>query len=210
MASYDEFDELEASLKADGLGGGSATKYQVHQPANALKRKSPPAPDTVRSHERETKEPRLFVSQVNDHKEKKVMENRAVFVSNIPLDATFDEIHDVFKRYGIVDRGFDKKPRIKMYTNDNGEFNGEALIVYFKKDSVPLAIQLQNDYEFKMGETANGTTRVQEADPSFKRHKDADHVAATLVRKDRKAAERNRAELNRYVVFSPHIRVLCR
>jgi hypothetical protein len=35
-----------------------------------------------------------------------------------------------------------------MYTDDEGKFNGEALFVYFKKDSFTLAIQMMDDYFF--------------------------------------------------------------
>jgi HIV Tat-specific factor 1 len=46
-----------------------------------------------------------------------------------------------------------------MYTDDAGKFNGEALIVYFKKDSITLAIQTMDDYFFRLEEQKNGTTR---------------------------------------------------
>lgn len=114
-----------------------------------------------------------------------------------------DEIWETFKRYGMIDQGVDGKHRIKMYTDDNGDFNGEALIVYFRKESVAIAIDMMDDYEFRPGETSNGKVHVQEADLSFKKNKDKETISTKLVRKDRKAAERNRAEMNRYESSTP-------
>jgi HIV Tat-specific factor 1 len=46
-----------------------------------------------------------------------------------------------------------------MYTKDEGNFNSEALIVDSKKDSITLAIQMMDDYFFRLEEQKNGTTR---------------------------------------------------
>ncbi|PSN73048.1 U2 snRNP-associated protein Uap2 [Corynespora cassiicola Philippines] len=130
-------------------------------------------------------------------KKPRVQENRAIYITNLPHDTTVKEIEDVFKKYGMIDQGVDGAPRIKLYRDDDGNFNGTALVVYFKKDSVDIAIRLMDDYEFRMGDRSNGTIRVQEADMSYKKTKDNDEAAAKMVRKDRKTAERNRAEMNR-------------
>lgn len=130
-------------------------------------------------------------------KKPKVQENRAVYVTNLPLDTTMKELEDTFKRFGIIDQGADGKPRIKMYTDDEGEFNGEALVVYFKKESIGLAITVLDDYPFRMGDDSHGPITVKEADFSYKRNKDGDQIASKLTRKDKKASERNRADLNR-------------
>jgi len=98
----------------------------------------------------------------------------------------------------MIDQSTDGTSRIKMYADDKGDFNGEALIVYFKKDSVNMAITLQDDYPFRLGDETS-KTNVQEADMSYKKHTDGQEVKEKLVRKDKKAAERHRAEMNRYV-----------
>jgi len=90
-----------------------------------------------------------------------------------------------------------------MYKDDEGNFNGEALIVFFKAASIPLAIQMLDDYWFRIEEQNNGTIRVKEADFSYKRNKDADTIVSKMTRKDKKTSERNRAELNRYVHHLP-------
>lgn len=42
-------------------------------------------------------------------------------------------------------------PRIKMYYDDEGDFKGEAWVVYFKEGSVDLAITLLDDTELELG-----------------------------------------------------------
>lgn len=84
-----------------------------------------------------------------------------------------------------------------MYEDDEGKFNGEALIVYFRKDSIKLAIQMMDDYFFRIEDQSAGRIRVKEADMSYKRNKEGDEIAKKLSRQDKKASERNRADLNR-------------
>jgi HIV Tat-specific factor 1 len=102
----------------------------------------------------------------------------------------------VFKLAGIIDQGADGKKRIKMYTDAKGNFNGEALIVFFKKDSIALAINYQNDYWFRAN-NLDHKIYVKEADFSFKHNKDSEQIVSKLTRKDKKASELNRADLNR-------------
>lgn len=63
------------------------------------------------------------------------------------------------------------KPRIKMYTDEQGNFKGDALVVFFKPQSVEMAIMLLDDTDFRY--TSSGLTegkiRVQPADSSYKK-----------------------------------------
>jgi HIV Tat-specific factor 1 len=130
-------------------------------------------------------------------KQKTVQENRAIYVTNLPRDTNEVEIDEVFSKYGIIDQGADGNKRIKMYTDDEGNFNGEALIVYFKRDSIRLAVDMLDDYWFRIEEQDKGTISVKEADFSYKRNKDSEQIVSKLTRQDKKASERNRADLNR-------------
>lgn len=56
---------------------------------------------------------------------------------------------------------------------------------------------MMDDYWFRIEDQSQGTIRVKEADFSYKRNKDGDQIASKLTRKDKKASERNRADLNR-------------
>ncbi|KAJ4408710.1 hypothetical protein N0V91_002965 [Didymella pomorum] len=134
---------------------------------------------------------------VDANKKPKVQENRAIYVSNLPRDTNEAEIEEEFKKYGIIDQGADGNKRIKMYKDDEGNFNGDALIVYFKKDSVNLAVRMMDEYYFRIEDQSQGVIRVKEADFSYKKNTDGEAIKHQLSRKDKKASERNRAELNR-------------
>lgn len=100
-------------------------------------------------------------------------QNTAVYVTGLPADATVDEVHDLFSRKaGVVAEEIDSgAPRIKMYTDSDGNFKGDALVVFFKPQSVEMAIMLLDDTDFRF--TASGTRegriKVQAADSSYKK-----------------------------------------
>jgi HIV Tat-specific factor 1 len=87
-------------------------------------------------------------------------------------------------------------PRVKMYTDDEGKFKGDALIVYHKPESVPLAIMMADNISFRAGEEKNGLMSVQAAERSAKKHQTKESAAGKMSRQDRKNAERVRAETN--------------
>ena len=100
--------------------------------------------------------------------------NTAVYVTGLPLDATADEVYEVFSRKcGVVAEEIDSgRPRIKMYADEEGNFKGDALVVFFKPQSVDMAIMLLDDTDFRYttsGPTAPGRMRVQAADSSYKK-----------------------------------------
>ncbi|KAE8232128.1 hypothetical protein CF326_g2847 [Tilletia indica] len=72
----------------------------------------------------------------------------SVYVSNLPLDATQDELASAFSRYGVLledDLG-SAANRIKLYRDAaTGMFTGDALITYFKAESVDLAVSVLDE-----------------------------------------------------------------
>ncbi|KAI8966013.1 hypothetical protein F5Y11DRAFT_236254 [Daldinia sp. FL1419] len=100
-------------------------------------------------------------------------QNTAIYVTGLPLDVTVDEVHDVFSRKcGVIAEEIDSgRPRIKLYTDDKGNFKGDALIVFFKPQSVEMAIMLLDDTDFRFTPSglASGRMRVQAADSSYKK-----------------------------------------
>lgn len=96
----------------------------------------------------------------------------------------------------MIDQGVRGEKRIKMYTDEEGNFKGEALVVYFKKDSVDMAIKMMDDSWFRPG-VQGPNIRVKEADMTHKKVKNVDDVGAKLTRQDRKTHGQNRAEMNR-------------
>lgn len=108
-----------------------------------------------------------------------------MWVTNIPRDAELSEIRDLFSKYGILAEEVDTgKPRIKMYTDEDGNFNGDVLVVYFKPESVDLAIKWLDETDFRLGpRDPNGPMRVQVADFSYKREQDSEPKVMTAQEK---------------------------
>jgi HIV Tat-specific factor 1 len=80
--------------------------------------------------------------------------NTAVFV-RLPFDATFDEVVERFSKCGLIEEDDEGEPKVKMYAREDGTFSGEALVVYFKEDSVNLAINILDDAELHLGEPSS-------------------------------------------------------
>lgn len=96
-----------------------------------------------------------------------------MYVTGLPLDATVDEVHELFSRKcGVVAEEIDSgRPRIKLYTGADGSFKGDALVVFFKPQSVDMAIMLLDDTDFRFAPSGatTGKMRVQAADLSYKK-----------------------------------------
>ena len=107
-------------------------------------------------------------------------------------------MQSVFSKCGVIAEEIDRgKPRIKLYTDDQGNFKGDALILYFRPESVDLAIQMLDDTDFRFGQAAPaGKMRVVAADFSYKTQKDA---PAKSNMKDKKKIIKKTQKLNKYV-----------
>ncbi|KAI5776166.1 hypothetical protein EDC01DRAFT_625692 [Geopyxis carbonaria] len=111
--------------------------------------------------------------KVADQKTKDPPKNRAVYVTNLPPDTNEVEIQEVFSKCGVIAEEIDGgKPRIKLYRNDDDTFKGDALVVYFRPESVALAVQMLDDTNLRFGSSVQGCMRVQAADFSYKVQKE--------------------------------------
>lgn len=102
-------------------------------------------------------------------------------MTGLPADTTVDEVHELFSRKGgVIAEEIDSgAPRIKLYYDDAGNFKGDALVVFFKPQSVDMAIMLLDDTDFRFTSsgTRDGRIRVQAADSSYKKVKYDQDVA---------------------------------
>ena len=118
-----------------------------------------------------------------------------MYVTSLPDNTTVEEVQTVFSRCGVIAEEIDSgRPRIKLYTDEQGNFKGDALIVFFRAESVDLAIQLLDDTEFRLGQGPK--MRVAEADFSYKSQKDA---PAKSNMKDKKKIMKKTQKLNKCV-----------
>jgi len=125
--------------------------------------------------------------------------NTAVYVTSLPLDVDVPEVKKVFQRCGLIAEEIDSgKPRIKLYEDENGVFKGDALIVFFREESVSLAVTLLDDTDFRLGESGpNGKMTVKEAEFSYKKVKTSEDVKHTSTNKDKKKIIRKTQKLNK-------------
>jgi HIV Tat-specific factor 1 len=78
------------------------------------------------------------------------------------LDTTADEVKEVFSKCGVIMEDITTgEPKIRLYKAESGALKGDALITFFKEESVPLAINLLDDAEFRLGD-ASTKIRVQQ------------------------------------------------
>ncbi|EPS25742.1 hypothetical protein PDE_00678 [Penicillium oxalicum 114-2] len=143
------------------------------------------------------KKRKLPDGQNREGKAKKPRVNHAVWVTGLPLDAERDEIEESFSRWGVIAREIDSgAPRVKMYYDENGKFKGEALVVYFRPESVALAIQMADETSLRGPTPLSGgadSMRVQAAELSFKSQVDKPDKPSG---RDRRKIQERTNELN--------------
>jgi RNA-binding protein FUS len=83
-------------------------------------------------------------------------DNSRIYISNLPLDVTIDELKDLFGGIGQVarikqKRGFkDQWPwNIKLYTDDNGKNKGDGVVVYEDPAAAHSAGSFYNDHDLR-------------------------------------------------------------
>ncbi|KAI0482773.1 hypothetical protein GGR56DRAFT_206714 [Xylariaceae sp. FL0804] len=153
-------EELMAQQQLAYGGGGAddddASNNNANNRSNNKKRKKTAAANN--GSERPSKKPR---------------QNTAIYVTGLPLDATVDEVAETFSRKcGVIAEEIDSgRPRVKMYADAQGRFKGDALVVFFKPQSVDMAIMLLDDTDFRFSASglSSGRMRVQAADASYKK-----------------------------------------
>ncbi|KDR75919.1 hypothetical protein GALMADRAFT_248714, partial [Galerina marginata CBS 339.88] len=93
--------------------------------------------------------------------------NTAVYVTGLPPDTQQEEIVELFSKCGVIEEDEDGEPKVKMYAREDGSFSGEALVVYFKEDSVTLALTILEDAELRLGQPST-VMKISKADFAHK------------------------------------------
>ncbi|AQZ11446.1 CUS2 (YNL286W) [Zygosaccharomyces parabailii] len=77
----------------------------------------------------------------------------AIYLSNLcRRHTTEDQLIKEFSKFGAIMKDQFSKFRCKLYKDDNGDLKGDALIVYVRHESVPLAIEMMNGYKLNGSE----------------------------------------------------------
>eukprot|EP00002_Diphylleia_rotans_P007165 TRINITY_DN1667_c0_g1_i1.p1 TRINITY_DN1667_c0_g1~~TRINITY_DN1667_c0_g1_i1.p1 ORF type:complete len:387 (-),score=117.17 TRINITY_DN1667_c0_g1_i1:175-1335(-) len=79
--------------------------------------------------------------------------NSNIYVTNLPEDTNIDEVHEYFKKVGIIKKDIETgEPKIKLYKDkDSGKLKGDGLVTYFSPASVDLAISILDETDFRPG-----------------------------------------------------------
>ncbi|KAK9376622.1 uncharacterized protein V1513DRAFT_439222 [Lipomyces chichibuensis] len=122
--------------------------------------------------------------------------NTAVYITNLPRDVTFDELESVISKYGLIAEDISTgKKRIKIYIDDDGTPKGDALVVFFRAESVALAVDMLDESRIRVDgkrivdghevEIENPVIRVQPADMGYKVEKEAQPMQQRTAREKR-------------------------
>ena len=96
-------------------------------------------------------------------KQAKGPRNTAIYITGLPLNATVEEVSEVFSKAGLILLDAAGQPKIKLYTDSKtGRRNGDGLIVYYKEESMTLAQSLFDEAPLRIGDHGN-TMKVTKA-----------------------------------------------
>ena len=105
------------------------------------------------------------------------------------MDTDQDELVERFSKCGLIEEDDDGEPKLKMYAREDGTFSGEALVVYFKEESVMLALNILDEAELRVGD-ASTVMAVKQADFSHKH--ESGSVEGSAEAKPRKTIDKKR------------------
>lgn len=78
------------------------------------------------------------------------IKNSSVYITGLPKDVTKQEIHDVFKKAGIIKIDAETtEPKIKIYRDEQNNIKGDALVTYVYKQSIDIAIKYFDNFYFR-------------------------------------------------------------
>jgi HIV Tat-specific factor 1 len=121
-------------------------------------------------------------------------------VTSLPLDTELDEVLERFGKCGLIEEDDGGEPKVKMYAREDGSFSGEALVVFFKEDSVTLALNLMDEAELRLGQPST-RMHVQKADFGHKNLGDGSGTNGDAPRKtvNKKKATKRIGKMQRSV-----------
>lgn len=139
----------------------------------------------------------------------------AIYVTGLPTDISLPELTTYFSKVGIIFTDYlTGQPKVKLYKDTEGNVKGDALIIYFREESVQLAIDLLDESEIRDGvkvrvsradfEGGGGTSTVEPKEEKGKeKEKDKpDEHSNTLKKKpptsyDKKLMKKHLEEMNK-------------
>ncbi|KAJ8674530.1 hypothetical protein QAD02_005792 [Eretmocerus hayati] len=75
--------------------------------------------------------------------------NTTIYISNLPLDITMEELKELVGKCGLLARDEKGKDKLKLYTDAEGEPKGDARCTYIKIESVNLALTILDGWDIR-------------------------------------------------------------
>ncbi|ESO84279.1 hypothetical protein LOTGIDRAFT_62731, partial [Lottia gigantea] len=126
-------------------------------------------------------------------------EGTHVYVSGLPSSITEEEFQQLMSKYGLI--MFDphnKKPKLKLYKDSEGNMKGDGLCCYIKKESVDLALKLLDGLEY------NGSTiSVEKAQFEMKGEFDPTKKKKKLSNKQKRKMKEKQEKLFEWKLDKP-------
>lgn len=95
---------------------------------------------------------------------------KAIYVSGLPDTACSDDLVDIFQKYGVLAEDvYTGKKKARVYVDEQGKGKGDGLVVFFKPESVKLAVDMLHNQQVYVGDKMV-TIQVQPA--VFNKEKD--------------------------------------
>lgn len=144
----------QAPALADGVSDAAEhNRINENQPGD--NGADTPTTDLQSAMARERK--RLARKRKREAQRLKRRQNTSVYVTGLPADVTEQELADYFTKCGIIlpsaETGL---PRVKLYTDENGDFKGDGLVTYAMQPSVENAVTLLDNAPIRPGGTPIG------------------------------------------------------
>ncbi|CAA9986401.1 RNA-binding protein, putative [Plasmodium knowlesi strain H] len=126
----------------------------------------------------------------------KKVKNSCIYITGLPSDITREEIHNVFKKAGIIKIDAETtEPKIKIYYDEKNQVKGDALVTYVYTQSVDIAIKYFDNFYLRQ----DCMIRVEKA--QFNKKKEASKVSKEemLIKKKKiKAAKYEQLRLQKW------------
>ncbi|XP_064628383.1 17S U2 SnRNP complex component HTATSF1-like [Lineus longissimus] len=155
---YEYYSQFTGGDETEGQGEDGSTKKGNGKKGNSKKGKNGKGgKEAPKPGEKRKREDPTWFEMDQDR-------NTNVYVSGLPADITNDEFIELMSKYGMV--MFDpltKKPKAKLYKDDEGKNKGDGRCCYIKVESVDLALQILDGSDCK-----GSTIHVEKANFSVK------------------------------------------
>lgn len=77
---------------------------------------------------------------------------KAVYVSGLPDYASDEDLVELFQKYGVLAEDLNTgKKKARVYVDENGKAKGDGLVVFFKPESVKLAVDMLHNTQVYVG-----------------------------------------------------------